>query len=430
MSGVNFCGNPKAPKSEPRDLALNALMPALNFKIDFWLLGLALLIWLAAWLFFQLIRKTEKEYAGGAIKKAQETDSAWKEDDLLRRMADLFFKFQEAWGHFDIYALKSCATENFYRLLIMEMGALKRRQRQNFALIPQIKSIKILLAKDDADNEKDMVVAEIVARMDDVLIDTENSNMLFAKYDYFCQYWVFRRENDIWKIEAIRSDKERLAVAENAIKGFARRNGFFYDPEFGRVAIPNRGALFGKTDFGKSSADYHVIGALCGKIVQFYTYNAKLSGRARFMAGSDEKRRMLENLDNPYGDAGCASLPLPASFSSGYIVAQVILPLNYQDVLLRKKGFLDLAPRGLKRCRSQEEGFDRYLSLYADPRDDVDSFLAVARPVLQKMLELPFDLNIEIVGSFLYLYAKCRGGATYETMLDLLTLILDEMKSA
>jgi hypothetical protein len=147
------------------------------------------------------------------------------------------------------------------------------------------------------------------------------------------------------------------------------------------------------------------------------------------MAGSDEKKKMLESLEDPYGEASYASLPITANYDSGYVVAQAILPFSCRDILLRKRHvFFDLVPRGLRRLKGQGDQFDRYFSLFADPQDDVNSFPFTTETFLQRMLELPFDLNVEIVGSFLYLYAKNRTGVTYETMLDLLALALDEIK--
>jgi hypothetical protein len=400
-----------------------------NGGVNFFWIAVLAGFWLLAVFFFRSIKKKEREKAYNVIKEARVMDSAWEEEKMARRIAEVFFKFEEAWGHFDVYALKSCVTENYYRLLVMEMGVLKRRQRQNFALIPQIRDINILLARDESDNEKDLVVAEILARMDNVLIDTENSEMLFAKYDYFRQYWVFRRENDIWKVDAIRSDLERHQAVESSIKGFAQRNGFFYDPDFAQVVIPDKGALFSKTKFGRARADNHVIGNLGGRIVEFFTYDAFPGKKRRAMPGSDEKKRMLEELENPYGDSRNAAIPA-ISCGSGYVVAQAILPARYYDILIRRRGnFIDLAPRGLKRYKGRECRFGDYISLFADSRDDINAFPLATDGFLERIKGFPAGLNIEVVGSFLYVYSKNQAKVTYEKMLDILKLALDEIGS-
>ncbi|GEM_PF-1768150 len=394
----------------------------------FWIVVIAG-FWLSAVFFFRSIKKSERERVSGILREAQVMDSAWEEEKMARRIAEVFFKFQEAWGHFDIYALRSCVTENYYQLLVMEMGVLKRCQRQNFALVPQVRNISILRARDESDNDQDLVVAEILARMDNVLIDTENSEMLLAKYDYFRQYWVFRRENDIWKVDAVRSDLERSPVVENSVKGFAQRNGFFYDPDFGQIVMPDKGVLFRKTKFNRSRVDNHVIGSLSGRIVEFFTYNANPKKKRRLMSGTDEKRRMLEELENPYGGTKNAIMP-EIRYRSGYVVAQAILQIRYYNILIKRRGdFIDLAPRGLKRYKGKECRFGGFFSLFADPRDDIGSFPLATDKFLEQLQKFSFSLNIEVVGSFLYVYAKSQAQVTYERMIDILKLALDEIGS-
>lgn len=386
--------------------------------------------WLAAAFFFRTIKKKEREKALGILKEACVMDSAWEEEKISRRIAEIFFKFQEAWGHFDIYGLRACVTENYYQLLVMEMGVLKRCQRQNFALIPQIRNMSILKARDEADNEKDMVIAEIAARMDNVLIDTENSEMLLANYGYFRQYWVFRRENGIWKADAVRSDLERPEVRERMMKGFAQRNGFYYDPDFGQIVIPNKGVLFRKTKFGRSRSDNYVIGNLDGKIVEFFTYNPRPAKKRRAMPGSDEKRKMLEELENPYGDARNTAFP-DIKISFGYIVAQAIIAETHYDILIKRRGDLfDFAPKGMKKCKGLGRESNEYFSVFADPRDDINAFCLTDDVFLNHLKEYPFGLNIEAVGSFLYVYVKANEGITFERILDIMKIALNEIEGS
>lgn len=397
--------------------------------IKIWWIAALFSLWFVIALIDYYARRREDLNTRQVMERAEIGDSAWEQDLLLRRVSEVFFKFQEAWGHFDIYMLKSCATENYYRLLIMELGVLKHQQRQNFMLVPQIRDLKILRARDCSDNEKDTVVIEIEARRDNIIMDTETSELLYADYGFFCQYWVFRRENEIWKVDAIRSDTERSHLVETAVMGFAQRNGFFYDPDFGQVTIPNKGAIFRKTDFTRSRVNNHVIGSYCDKIVQFYTYNSRAPKRPQFAAGSDEKRKMLASLENPYGVSSDAALPFMMKYGLGYIVAQAVLPISCHDILIRKKeGSARLAPWGLKRFKTRYEEFNRHFSLFAHPEDDVNSFALLTPNFIEKICDLPFPVSVEIVGNFLYIYTKCKAGVTYEKLLEILTLALDELK--
>lgn len=391
-------------------------------------LFILLAAWLTVGLTFYFVRRREGMKAQGVVEKAELYDSAWEEDALLRKVADSFFKFQEAWGHFDVYVLKSLVTENYYRLILMELSVLRRRQRQNFVLIPQIRGIKIPFARDEADNERDMVVAEIDARMDNIVMDTENSNLLFTDYDYSRQFWVFRRENDVWKINAIRNDQEKPELVEKAIISFSQRHDFFYDPDFGQLVIPNAGTIFRKTNFKKSKISNHVIGKCRGRIVQFYTYNSRAPRSLKLISGSDEKKDMLERIAELYGAPHEIKFPLAVNYGSGYIVAQAILPIACHDILIKNKDFFDFSPWRMKRFKSQHRVFNEKFSLFADPSDNVNDCPLLTPGFFEKINKIKFAINIEIVGSFLYIYTKSRPSITYENMFDILVSILDEMK--
>ncbi len=391
-----------------------------------WLFAIAIL-WVAVALIDYFARRYEKLKTKTIIDSAKLVDPAWEEDKLLRRIAEVFFKFEEAWCHFDIYAIKQYATERYYRLLVMELGVLKRQQRQNFILIPQIRSLNILQARDEADNERDVVVAEFETRMDNILMDTESGDLLHTDYGYKRYFWVFRRENDIWKVDAVRANVERSELIEAAAIGFAQRHGFFYDPDFAGTAMPNKGSFFRHARFGRSVLNYHVIGTHRGRIVQFYTYRPGEVKRRGYASGTDEKKMMLGRLENPYGTTGCASFSPNVVYASGYVVAQAIVPFGVTDVLVRKRRRpIDITPWGLRKFKIS--GSDARVSVYADRNDHVQDCPLLTPAFLECVASLPFDLRVEIIGSFLYLYAKSRAGVTYEKMLEILDFAMTEMK--
>ena len=123
-------------------------------------------------------------------------------------------------------------------------------------------------------------------------------------------------------------------------------------------------------------------------------------------------------------------IPNPqAKMPVNYIVAQVVLPIRYRDILVRRKRrFFNFSPRGLRRIETESNDFNKTFCLWADPVDQVSSFELLAPDFMEKIYELPFELNIEIVDNFLYFYAKSRQGINYDTMLSILSDSFNEMK--
>ena len=182
-----------------------------------------------------------------------------------------------------------------------------------------------------------------------------------------------------------------------AIVDFAKKNDFFYDPDFGWLMMPNKGVIFRKSNFKTSDINNHVIGYYRDKIVEFYTFQAFT------------------------GDNDSAS-------SSVYVVAQAILPINYKNILIKKKRRLfNFKPKGLRKIELESVEFNKKFCLWAHSDDQVSSFELLTPNFMEKIYNLPFEVNIEIVGSFLYFYTK-KNNILYDQMLEILSWAFDDMK--
>lgn len=328
------------------------------------------------------------------ISEAEEKDTAWKISFLDGIVRDLFIKFQKDWSNNNAEAMKEYCTPKFQEKMSLELSVLKFQNRKNLVTAPNLKSIVIIDANDDIDNERDSFTAEIRAQAEDQLIDTTTNSILMTEREPFKEYWNFLRDGNNWKINAIRQSTENKLLTENSIILFAERNNFFYDPDFGWLMMPNKGVIFKRSNFKTSDINNHVIGMFRGKIVEFYTFMPR--GRS--------------NLN--------------------YMVAQTTLPVKYNDILVRRKRwFWNFSPFGLRRIHTESNDFNNKFCLYAHRDDQINSFVLLAPDFMEEIYNLPFELNIEIVGNFLYLYVKRRKNINEDEMMKLLSRAFDSMRS-
>jgi len=331
------------------------------------------------------------------IKTASLNDPVWQGDELKKKVTEIFMRFQEDWSNFRVESMKEYLEEEYYKKIVIELNILKNEGRQNLMQDTKISRIIFMEAEDKTDNSQDNFTAEITASADDVLLDAENNRKFFEDNETFTEYWNFKRRGDAWLLNSINQETEEGTLLEKDIADFAQRNKFYYDPDFGWLMMPDKGVLFNQTDFGKSDINNHVAGFYKDKPVEFYTYIPKL-----------EKGR---------------------STAVNYIVAQTVLPIKYNDILVRrKKKFFNSPPKGLKKIETESNDFNRKFCLWAHPKDQIRSFELLAPDFMEKIYDLPFELNIEVVGKFLYFYAESRNDINYEKMLEIMDGAFEAMK--
>lgn len=337
-------------------------------------------------------QKKKAEKIKKVVQTAAAQDLIWNESEITRHVSEVFLKFQNDWSTFGVDSMKSYLTESYWKRMVLELNVLKNENRQNLMKNPQLSRVTILDAFDSTDNAKDTFTAQINAQAQDVLLDTETNKELNVDSGVFTEYWDFVREGTEWKLNLIRQATENESLREPAIEDFAKRNNFFYDPDFGWLMMPNKGVIFSQSNFQTSDINNHVIGYYRDKIVELYTF-------------------------------------IPNPNSVNYIVAQVTLPIKYNDILVKKKNrFLNSDPSGLRRIKTESNDFEEKFCLWAHPEDQVSSFELLTPNFMEKIYELPFELNIEVVGSFLYFYVEGRNNVDYDKMLEILSWAFDEMK--
>lgn len=353
------------------------------------LLGLIIVIPILIILYIQRqarIKKTKEKIAAAAL-----SDKNWDKNLLTQKVEQVFNKFQQNWSDFNIEPMQEYLTDGYYKRMILHLNVLKNEHRRNIVSKTHINSIIFLEAHDSLDNNQDYFMAEINAQAQDILLDEVTNQPLYTDTSAFTEYWIFVRYNDQWKLDLIKQSTENYYSIDSDIKLFAKNNNFYYDPDFGWLMMPNKGLIFNATDFKESDINNHTVGYYRDKIVEFYNY-----------------------------------IPYKKS-NKNYLVAQTVLPKSYHDILVRKKRWLEFTPKGLTKFTLESNEFNKKFSVYAFPEDQVNSFELLTPNFMEKIYQLPFELNIEIVGNFLYFYTLDQR-VSYTKMLEILSWAFDEMK--
>jgi hypothetical protein len=322
-----------------------------------------------------------REVAGEKELEAEHVDAV----ALKTRTSEIFYAFQEAWSSFDLDAMKEVLSYNYYKRMVLELNVLKNEHRAD--IMKEVRLGELFIY----DVQGDAVTMRVSATAQDSLMDTAEDRVLFYDATPFIEFWHLLKESGSWKLDLITQQTENASLVEGEITDFAKKNDFYFDPDFGWLMLPNKGVLFSSSTFGASDVNNHVIGYFRDKIVEFYTY-------------------------------------IPRPNGANYLVSQAVLPRSYHNILIKRKGFFNFTPRGLRAITLESGEFNSHFRLFADPQDQVNSLELLSPNFMDKINGLPFDLNIEIVGNFLYFYTKDRGVASYDSMLEVLSWAFDEMK--
>ena len=237
------------------------------------------------------------------------------------------------------------------------------------------------------------------AKAQDKLIDTaQENNIIFTDPNPFSEVWTFVKSGRSYVLDRIDETTADASKLDTGIASFASSNGFYYDPDFGWLMMPSRGAIFGPQGFGNADINNHVIGyygkGQKAKIVEFYSYEPK---------------------------AGAGLQPIT--------VAQAILPKRYDDILVTEKSWYNFKPKmkGLNKVETESVEFNKKFAVWAANQDQATSFELLATNFMERIYALNFEVNIEVVDNVLYLYSPGTN-INYADMLEVLSWAFDEMK--
>ena len=364
------------------------------------------------------IKKAKQELA-----VAESNDPTW--DNAAERASQVFTQFQQDWSDFNVPSMKRYLTPRYFEHVSFMMEALQQMNRRNKMSFVLLNKATIFNVSDSSTDTQDNFDIEMKASAYDELIDLVDKTTLFSNDKDFTEVWNFDREGSDWLLDKIKQVDAETAIEKgytskadtqakedeaSQMQHFAERNNFYYNADFGWLLLPTRGELFTLANFGRSDINYHVIGKYRDVLVQFYQYIPVIA----------DKRKLMDYF---------RALYKPAYRYDTYVIAQTILPKTYGNIIVKRKGSLGLSFKPSKMTQVSLEGvdFNKDFSVYATDVEKVTSLELLNPAYMQKLLDISFAVNIEIVDNVLYLYSTDKQ-ADFDIMLTLLQNGFEEMK--
>ena len=355
------------------------------------------LIFIAIFLIFKYIAKkyVDQNIAVGTkpegfIDPFSSKDATPEEKKLATDAKDTFMKFQSSWSGSDLKAMKEILSDEYFKKMTLELNIINNYQRQNIMEDTKISDTFIFKQNDYSAG----FAIYFVASAKDRLVDVKASKDLFVDNSVFSETWHFTQAGSGYVLGGIDQSTADASKFDSGIADFAKSNGFYYDPDFGWLMMPTRGAIFGPAGFGQADINNHVVGYFKDVVVEFYSYEPRAGTGIKAMT-----------------------------------VAQAILPKRYDTILVTEKSWYRFKPKrsGLTKINTEGNSFNKKFSVWAARPDHATSFELLAPNFMEKIYGLDFEINIEVVDNVLYLYCPDLK-INYQEMLEVLRWAFEEMK--
>ena len=306
------------------------------------------------------------------LQNSAAQDGAWDEKTLTEFAKNTFLRYQFDWSHQDVETMKTYMTPQYQYHASLLVYTLQQLRRSNYISEISIEEALISHVHDSQDNSQDTFTIGFTAKANDVLVDNDTQQALFTDKTPFTEYWTFVRSGSTWLIDGISQATADMAAYNNEIASFAQQSGYKYSVDMGCLFIPKRGQLFGGAKFGKSDINNHVVGMYKNILVQLYTYS-KMEG---------EKTK---------------------------VIAQVNVPKNYGNIVVRRKKALQFKISGLQKVETEWTAFNDKYEVFATSTEQATSFELLNPKYMEQLEALPFKVNIEVVDNVIYLYVDEIG---------------------
>ncbi len=340
----------------------------------------------------------QSDFVKRRLTQSAVQDSTWDETKLVEHATAVFMRYQEDWSKLDSTSMKSYMTESYHykaSLLIYILELMKRKD-----IMSDIKILQALItsANDEADNTRDSFEISFQASARDELVEAIDGSKIFTDTSTFTERWQFVRSGNTWLLNDIHQATESMTGLNASMRALAAQYNYCYSPDMGWLFIPKRGQLFGGARFGTSDINNHIVGLYNNSLlIQLYTYSKNPN-------------------DSP---------------SSNYVIAQVNVPREYGNIVVRRKGRLaNFGIKGLQKIETEWIQFNDKYDVYASSYEGVSSFELLNPTYMEQLEALPFKVSIEVVDNIIYLSTDERGTSidTYTTMLDLAHKAFKELR--
>lgn len=359
-------------------------------------IGIAALVGIAAGLYGWFGKIKQSSLIKGRLQSAAAKDGAWNEAQLTEYAKQTFLRYQQDWSKLDAESMKAYLTPNYHYHAALLIYVLQTMGRQNIMEDVTITEALITNAVDETDNKHDRITVGFQVHARDKLLESKTGEAFFTDASTFNEFWHFVRSDTTWLLDGITQSTEDMTVINADLIKLAHAHNYRYSQDMGWLFIPRRGQLFDGARFGKSDINNHIVGMYEGRLlVQVYSYKKD-----------------------------------PDSNTKPYVIAQVNVPREYGNIVVRRKKMLQMGIRGLQRVETEWTRFNDKYEVFASGYEQATSFELLNPTYMEQLEALPFEVSIEVVDNVVYLYTdeRDRDLATYETMLDLLDKAFKEMK--
>ncbi len=338
----------------------------------------------------------QSKFITSRLQEAAAKDSVWDEAKLTAYVNKTFIRYQNDWSRRDTESMKAYMTPSYFRHASLLVAVLVSMGRKDVMENPKVYDTVIGEMQDFDDNSQDSFMVSITATAHDQLIEDVSGETLFADNGTFTEYWTFHRSGNEWLLNDIAQSTADAGSTNVQLLALAAKNGYEYSEDMGWLFIPKRGQLFGGAKFGTSDINNHIAGLYNETLlVQLYSY-----------------------------------IRDPGANSGTMVIAQVNVPRQYGDIVVRRKKALQMGIRGLERVETEWTKFNNKYEVFASGYEQATSFELLNPTYMEQLEALPFEVNIEVVDNVVYLYTKESGTSveTYQAMLDLLQKAFKEMR--
>lgn len=376
---------------------------------------------LAAHIVDSIMRKKELATAETQRVAAEAKDPIWSKELLDTTATTAAKQYFQAYADRDFQTLQSMATPDFAKRLALEMAALVGSQRKMVFEKFTIENIELVKIDDEEDDTKDSFAALVSTGGTECYVDLARNetyiDRLAPKYSF-----VFTRAENSWLIADVLlgctfsaggevflgdANLRPLPPTESesirnksyaAIALLTDKFGFISDLGLAPAMRPRHGALFETTPSGGRELQNFIIGYYEEKVALVY--------------------RCVD-----YQEAKNERYPIRELF-----VTQTFLPKSYPEIYIHHKSLLDSAPSGTVKRTLESNEFAKEYNVYSTPDASMETFELLAPNFMQRLMDLPFLVMIEVVGNSLYFITDNLGTVDGQTMIDLLSYAFDELK--
>lgn len=311
----------------------------------------------------------------------------------------IFVTYQNDWSNNNLRSIKTYTTDSYYQHACLLLEAIKRMGRQNKVSGLNVVKVSLLSTLDGTEALPTKIAVQFKFSGLDELIEIDSGKVLYSDRAYgIYETWMFEYDGRGLKLDGIKQPTASLEHLGKSMEEFAKENGLFYSADWGRYALPMRGAIFNGANFDFSDVNNHVIGKWGDALIQLYTY------------------AMSPNTPDTY-----------------YLVGQISVPKKYERILVKSRFMNDsscVVPEGCEEVTMEWQEFNDRYQVYTSKKDALPTFELLNPQFMANLYDRGLNYSLEVVDNVIYIFARIgeTKESDYRELLDILALAYKELK--